>query len=105
AVVLAHDLAADALTLPVAAGGVDEVHAEFDRPVQRADGLVLLRADPPRSADAPRPVADLGDRQARLAERTIMHASSCEKVFLDVYPTGAPADGPRTPSAVPLPQE
>src|SRR5207244_4304576 len=81
AAVLADDLADDALALPVAPGGIDEVHAEFDRPVQGADGFVLLSADPSRSADAPRPAPDLGDRQARLAERTIMHASSREKVF------------------------
>ena len=76
AAVLADDRADDALARPVTPGGVDEVHAEFDGPAQGAHGLVLLRADPPRSADAPRPVPDLGDRQARLAERTILHASS-----------------------------
>jgi hypothetical protein len=88
--VLADDRADDALALPVTAGGIDEVHAEFDGPVQGAHRLILLRADPCRSADAPRPVPDLGDRQARFAERTILHVSSSsrtapcrsEKVFL-----------------------
>jgi hypothetical protein len=57
--VIAHDLADDALALPVAAGGVDEVDAELDRPVQRPERFVLLRADPHRPADPPCPVADL----------------------------------------------
>src|SRR6266571_2930954 len=98
AAVLADDRADDALAFPVTPGGVDEVHAEFDGPVQGAHGLVLLRADPPRSADAPRPVPDLGDRQARLPERTIMHASSrsrrgpaaAKRFSFRVHPTGTP---------------
>src|SRR5690348_11938838 len=98
AAALADDRADDALALPVTPGGIDEVHAEFDGPVQGPHRLILLRADPSRSADAPRPVPDLGDRQARFAERTILHVSSSsryspcrsEKVFLLAHPTGTP---------------
>src|SRR6476660_2413773 len=98
AAVLADDRADDAFALPVTAGGIEEVHAEFDGPVQGLHRLVLLRADPSRSADAPRPVPDLGDRQARFAERTILHVSSSsrygtcrsEKVFSWAHLTGTP---------------
>jgi hypothetical protein len=82
AAVLADDLADDPFAFPVTPGGVDEVNAELDRPAQGADGFVLLRADPSRAADPPRPVADLGYRQAGLAERTMLHAASNEKLFL-----------------------
>ena len=101
----ADDLADDALALPVAAGRVDEVHPEFDRPAQRQDGLVFLRADPPRSADAPGPVADLGYLQACLAKRTIMHAASYERVFLKVTLPGARGRPPWTPRLSPLPRD
>src|ERR1700748_3932091 len=57
---LTDDRADDALALPVAPGGIDEVHADIDGTVQGRHRLVLLRADPSRSADAPRPVPDLG---------------------------------------------
>src|SRR6266545_6139834 len=74
--VVAHDLADNALALPITTCGVDEVHAELDRPVQRPCRLVLLSADPHRSADAPCPVTDLGHRQARPAELAVTHAAS-----------------------------
>ena len=73
---LADDPGDDPLALPVAARGVDEGDAEFDRPVQGADGLVLLRADPPRAADTPCAVTDLGHGKPGAAQRTVAHASS-----------------------------
>ena len=63
--------------LPVAVGpgGVEEVAAERDRPVERAQRLLVVGSGP--AAHAPHAVADLGDLPAGAAERAIAHTESC----------------------------
>ena len=72
---LPHHPADDALALAVAAGGVDEVHAEVQGPVQRTDGLVLARAEPGGLADAPGAVADLRHGQSAASQFATAHGA------------------------------
>jgi hypothetical protein len=101
AAVLADDLADDALALPVTPGGVDEVHAEFDRPVQGADGFVLLRTkhpDPPMP-HAPYPISET-DRPVFPSGRLCTLPPEKRFSFL-ALPYRAPADMlPGHPSSV-----
>src|SRR5436190_316583 len=53
--------------------GVDEVDAFFHRPAQRAQALRVLGADPQALADAPGPVADLGDHEPRAPQPPVVH--------------------------------
>jgi hypothetical protein len=71
---LAHHPAHDAFALAVAAGGVDEVDAQVDGPVQGPYGLVLARPHPPRRADAPGAVADLRHGQPTASQLAIAHS-------------------------------
>jgi hypothetical protein len=72
---LTHDLPDQLLAVPVAVAKsrVDEGHAQLDRPAERAQRLVVFRADPPRPTDPPGAEAELGDAEARLAEDPRAH--------------------------------
>src|SRR6185503_2597079 len=65
----------DLLAVAVAVGerGVDEVEAEVDRPVERAPGFVVARADPLLGADAPGAVAHLRDPESGASQRSVVH--------------------------------
>src|SRR5581483_8065981 len=62
-----------AVAVAVAEGRVEEVDAELDRTVERTQRLGVVGADPHRLPDAPGAVPELGDLQARPAERAVPH--------------------------------
>ena len=72
---LAHGGADELLAVAVAVrvGGVEEVDAVLDRTPESPHGFVVVGSDPPRPADSPGPEAELGDLEARLAQRPVAH--------------------------------
>ena len=82
----AQRLADDPLRVaePVGRGGVDPVHSQLQRPVDRGDRLVIGLRPPaalPATADCPRAEAHAGDLQAGAAQRAgpklcLLHVSS-----------------------------
>ena len=62
-----------AVALAVGPGRVEEVAAELDGPLERAQRLVVVRAGPARQA--PHAVADLADRPARPPKGAVVHRS------------------------------
>ncbi len=63
------------LAVPVAISErrVDEIHAQFERPLQRSHRFVVSAALPLIAADAPSAISDLADFRFRRAQFSIMH--------------------------------
>src|SRR5262249_62061036 len=74
----AQEIAEQALAAAVTVdpGGVEEVAAERDRDLERAQRLVIVGARPP--AHAPHAVADLRDLPPDPSERSIAHSASVQ---------------------------
>ena len=71
----AHDLPGQlfTVTLAVRHRGVDEVEPKLDGASKRAQGLVVIAAQPLLAADAPGAVSDLADFDVGAAEFSIVH--------------------------------
>lgn len=65
-----------AAAVAIAGGGVDEVDAEIERPMERGEGIgVGLRA--PRATDGPCTEADFGGGEGVLAKEAELHGEGC----------------------------
>lgn len=56
--------------------GVEEVDTGVAGDVERAQGFVVVRADPHGLANAPGAVADVADSESGLAEVAVVHGRS-----------------------------